>query len=124
MDYTPERRLEKGRPTVVREFMAHHQGMTLVALANGLLGDPMPRRFHAEPRVRATELLLQERIPAAAPILRPPEDLTAPPPPAREAALPMSRRLTTPHTDQPRTHWLSNGLYHVMLTNAGSGRSS
>ena len=51
--------------TVVRAFMAHHQGMTLVSLANVLLGDPMVRRFHADPRVQATELLLQERVPRA-----------------------------------------------------------
>ena len=37
--------------------------MTLVALANALLGDRMVERFHAEPRVQATELLLQERVP-------------------------------------------------------------
>ena len=43
--------------------MAHHQGMSLVALTNALLADVMPRRFHAEPMVRAIELLLQERIP-------------------------------------------------------------
>ena len=37
--------------------------MTLVALANALLGDRMIERFHADPRVQATELLLQERVP-------------------------------------------------------------
>src|SRR5207244_1187997 len=37
--------------------------------------------------------------------------------------VPMSRRLTTPDTAVPRTHWLSNGRYSLMLTNAGSGRS-
>ena len=52
-------------------FMAHHQGMTLVALANVLLDDAMVRRFHADPRVQATELLLQERVPRAAPITQP-----------------------------------------------------
>ena len=59
------------RGTVVRTFMAHHQGMTLVALANVLLGDPMVRRFHADPRVQATELLLQERVPREAAITQP-----------------------------------------------------
>ncbi|HEY7922921.1 MAG TPA: glucoamylase family protein, partial [Vicinamibacteria bacterium] len=59
VDYTnasigePARDASRGAPggTVVRAFMAHHQGMTLVALANVLLGDPMVRRFHADPRV-------------------------------------------------------------------------
>ena len=48
---------------IVQSYLAHHQGMTLVALANVLLDDVMVHRFHADPRVRATELLLQERVP-------------------------------------------------------------
>src|SRR5258707_8812075 len=36
--------------SVVRTWMAHHQGMTLVSIANVLLGRPMVRRFHADPR--------------------------------------------------------------------------
>ena len=65
IDYTRSRLPEGHRSLVVRCFMAHHQGMSLVALANCLLGAPMVRRFHAEPMVRATELLLQERVPGS-----------------------------------------------------------
>jgi cyclic beta-1,2-glucan synthetase len=50
--------------TIVRSFMAHHQGMGLLALCNALLGNAMQKRFHAEPIVAAAELLLQERVPA------------------------------------------------------------
>ena len=53
------------RAVIVRAFMAHHQGMSLVAMDNLVHGEPMVRRFHAEPRIRATELLLQERVPGA-----------------------------------------------------------
>ncbi len=59
------------RGTIVRAFLAHHQGMTLVALANVLLDDRMVKRFHADPRVQATELLLQERVPRQSPITQP-----------------------------------------------------
>jgi len=45
--------------------------MTLVSLSNALLGDMMVERFHADPRVQATELLLQERVPRQAPIAQP-----------------------------------------------------
>ena len=70
---TPRERVPRGeRRVVVRSYMAHHQGMSLVALANTLLADVMPRRFHAEPMVRAIDLLLQERIPAIRPSSRPP----------------------------------------------------
>ena len=84
----------------------------------------MPRRFHADPMVRAADLLLQERIPADSPIVE-----AAPYEPGRErSGRPagvslLSRRLTTPATAAPRTHLLSNTQYHVMVTNAGSGYS-
>jgi cyclic beta-1,2-glucan synthetase len=63
--------------------MAHHQGMTLVSIANVLLGDVMVERFHADRRIQATELLLQERIPREAPVIEPhPADETRTGPPA------------------------------------------
>jgi hypothetical protein len=54
------------RTVLVRAFMAHHQGMGLLAIANVLLGGPMQERFHADPLVQATEYLLQERVPMLA----------------------------------------------------------
>src|SRR3989338_1304009 len=81
IDFTPRRTDEADprpgpRPhgshgVVVQAYLAHHQGMTLVALANTLLGSPMVERFHADPRVQATELLLQERVPRHLPLTRP-----------------------------------------------------
>ncbi len=107
--------------SVVRAFMAHHQGMTLVALANVLLGDPMVRRFHADPRVQATELLLQERVPREAAITQPrpvEETRTASP-----AAVQPLRRFRSPHTLWPHAQFLSNGSYTTVVTNAGGGAS-
>jgi cyclic beta-1,2-glucan synthetase len=123
IDYTRDRLPEGRRCLVVRCFMAHHQGMSLVALVNTLGGAPMPRRFHSEPMVRATELLLQERLPRAAPTVETPQQDAVQAPPADEGSGLLSRRLTTPLTPGPRTHLLSGGQYSVMLTNAGSGFS-
>jgi cyclic beta-1,2-glucan synthetase len=107
---------------VVRVFMAHHQGMTLVSLANVLLGDPMVRRFHADARVQATELLLQERIPRHAPISQPrPVEETQVRGPAPALAV---RRFRSPHTRFPHAQFLSNGNYTTVVTNAGGGASS
>jgi cyclic beta-1,2-glucan synthetase len=107
--------------TTVRSFMAHHQGITLVALANVLLDDPMVRRFHSDPRVQATELLLQERVPRAAPITQPrPVEET------RHAALlpaPAARRFRSAHTLWPHAQFLSNGSYTTLVTNSGAGAS-
>ena len=106
---------------IIRTYMAHHQGMTLVALANVLLGQPMVERFHADPRVRATELLLQERIPRQAPVTQPrPAEATRISMPAPAVML---RRFRTPHTAYPHAQFLSNGSYTVVVTNAGGGAS-
>ena len=110
--------VEATAPIVVRTYMAHHQGMTLVALANALLSDRMVARFHADPRVQATELLLQERQPREVPTERvlPADDVqvTMPPP------LPM-RRYRTPHTVFPHSQALSNGRLISVISNAGGG---
>jgi cyclic beta-1,2-glucan synthetase len=111
----------EGRGTVVRSYLAHHQGMTLVSLANAVLGDPMVERFHADPRVRATELLLQERVPRQSPIMQPrpvEETRKAAPTPAAAA-----RRFRSPHTEFPHAQFLSNGNYTAVVTNAGGGAS-
>jgi cyclic beta-1,2-glucan synthetase len=125
IDYTPDRVPEDRRKVVVKSYMAHHQGMGFLALANVLLGDPFPRRLHDEPMVRATELLLQERVPWEAPLI----DVTAEAAATvvmstpREGEAAVSRRLITPDTALPRTHLISNGEYTVLLTSAGGGRS-
>ncbi len=122
IDYTAER-LEPGqRKAIVKTYMAHHAGMSLIALNNCLNGHAMTARFHAEPRVQAAELLLQERSPHLVPLDRPPDDHKVEEAPGR-VAQPLVRRYVTPHTVTPRTHLLSNGSYNVMVTNSGSGYS-
>ncbi|HWW94566.1 MAG TPA: glucoamylase family protein, partial [Vicinamibacteria bacterium] len=106
---------------VVRAYMAHHQGMTLVSLANALLGDPMVKRFHADPRVQATELLLQERVPRQAAVTQPrPVEETRVAGPVPALAI---RRFRSPHTRFPHAQFLSNGNYTAVVTNAGGGAS-
>ena len=63
IDYTPARLPPGKDQVVIPAFMAHHQGMIMVALDNLVHADIMQKRFHADPLVQATELLLQERIP-------------------------------------------------------------
>ncbi|HMC78477.1 MAG TPA: glucoamylase family protein, partial [Vicinamibacterales bacterium] len=107
---------------VVPTFMAHHQAMTLIALTNALLGDRMVDRFHADPRVQATELLLQERVPRHVGTIepRPLDEMRAAAP---AAAMPV-RRYRSPHTTFPHTQFLSNGNYVTSVTNAGGGAST
>ena len=124
IDYTPSRVPQGMNHAIVRSFMAHHQGMTLLALTHVLLDRPMQRRFMCDPLVRATQLLLQERVPSKGATVHPHafEQSTAARPPAPEAGAIM-RVFTEPNTPAPEVHVLSNGNYHVMATNAGGGYS-
>ncbi len=121
IDYTSSRVPEGQRGVIVRAYMAHHQGMSLLAISEHLTGGNMSARFHADPRVKATELLLQERVPHEAPIEEQTDEQARPPRPAKEVVreewLPL--RLDAP----PEVHLLSNGSYSVMLTAAGGGYS-
>jgi cyclic beta-1,2-glucan synthetase len=123
LDYTGPRLPEGARVAVVRAYMTHHQGMLLVAIANTLDGGAMRARFHAEPIVQATELLLQERTPRDVAVARPRAEEVAAVGDVREFIPPVVRRFTSPHGSLPRTHLLSNGRYAVMVTTAGSGYS-
>ena len=123
LDYTPSRLPENTSVAIVRAFMAHHQGMTIVAVADALLDGAMRARFHAEPMVQATELLLQEGTPRDVAVLRPWEADAKSPGKVLQPGPQGGRRLATAHTASVATHLLSNGRYTVMLTAAGSGYS-
>ena len=123
LDYTRTRLPAGDTVAVVRTYFAHHQGMTLVALSNVLNNGAMRNRFHSEPMVQATELLLQERTPRDVLVTQPRAGEVPVAARVRELIPPVLRRFTTPHTPTPRTHLLSNGRYAVMLTAAGSGYS-
>jgi cyclic beta-1,2-glucan synthetase len=123
LDYTKTRLPEGEDVAVIRAFMAHHQGMSLVALANVLEDGVMRARFHADPIVQATELLLQERTPRDVLVARPRAEEVSAAAKVRDVIAPVVRRFTTADDPTPRTQLLSNGNYTVMLTAAGSGYS-
>ena len=97
--------------------------MTIVAIADALLDGTMRARFHAEPMVQATELLLQEGTPRDVAVVRPWEAEAKSDATVRQTGAHGGRRLATAHTAAIATHLLSNGRYAVMLTAAGSGYS-
>jgi cyclic beta-1,2-glucan synthetase len=123
LDYTRARVPEGERVAIVRAYLAHHQGMSVVALANVLTDGAMHTRFHAAPIIQATELLLQERTPHDVLVAGPRAEDVSAAAYVREFVPPVVRRFTTPHDAVPRTHLLSNGRYAVMVTTAGSGSS-
>ncbi len=122
VDYTASR-MERGQSSaIVRSFMAHHQGMNLLSLAHLMLERPMQRRFESDPQFKATLLLLQERIPKASAfhkhVAEHSEGGAFIDAPEKLAQAPIGA-----NTPNPEVQLLSNGRYHVMVTNAGGGYS-
>ena len=122
VDYTPSRQRRGESSAVIQSFMAHHQGMSLLSLAYLLLGRPMQRRFESDPLFQATMLLLQERIPKATAFFAHATELSDILMISSEPQIPV-RVLKNPDTPIPEVQLLSNGRYHVMVTNAGGGYS-
>ncbi len=123
VDYTPGRVPAGKERAVVKAYMAHHQGMSLVTLGNMLTGDRMQERFHADPVVRSAELLLQERVPRRTQLARPHVEEVRFVRAVRELPPPVDRSYPLAGTPVPATHFLSNGSYSVMVTNGGGGYS-
>jgi cyclic beta-1,2-glucan synthetase len=122
IDYTASRLPRGQSSTVIRSFMAHHQGMIFLSLAYLILDRPMQKRFESDPMFQATTLLLQERVPKAAAYHLHTTEVSAIRATANESAMPM-RVISSPTTPVPEVQLLSNGHYHVMVTNAGGGYS-
>ncbi len=120
IDYTPSRVPRGQSSAIVYSFMAHHQGMSLLSLAYLLLDKPMQKLFESEPQFKATLLLLQERIPKASTFFAHTTDIADI---TYTSAGQDTRIIVTPHTVIPAVQLLSNGRYHVMITNSGGGYS-
>ncbi len=122
IDYTSARLPPDSKKVFVRSFMAHHQGMSFLALSYYLHHQPMQRRFVADPLFQATLLLLQERRPK-------PTAYYLQIPKAPNATVSSHRPETSirvfnsPNTRTPQVQLLSNGSYHLVLTQAGGGYS-
>ncbi|HEX9115954.1 MAG TPA: glucoamylase family protein [Anaerolineae bacterium] len=129
LDFTPARVPLGQEHALVQEYMAHHQGMILMALDNFLSAHArgqdgvMIERFHSDPRLQSVDLLLQERVPADVPLEFPqPGDLA----PTRRTVTPViSLPWTVPAegAPAPHIHYLSNGHYSLLITASGGGVS-
>lgn len=121
IDYTTSRLPVSKNSMIIRSFMAHHQGMSLLALSYLLHNQPMQKRFAADPLFQSALLLLQERTPKAnASYYHTPTTHNVTQTIAKNPETTM-RIFTNPDMRMPQIQLLSNGRYHVMLTHAGSG---
>jgi len=120
IDYS--RRAEPGGAAgiIIHCYMVHHQGMSLLAYDNALNDNAMRRRFHSDPRIRATEPLLHEHIPEH---ILPTAGEAHEERPQRRTIHPVGAGVATqtPDIASPRIHLLSNGTCSVTVTNSGGG---
>ncbi|WP_218939141.1 GH36-type glycosyl hydrolase domain-containing protein [Pseudomonas nicosulfuronedens] len=123
LDFTRSRLQDGESVAIVCSFMAHHQGMSIVAIANTLQHGRMRCRLHREPMIQASELLLQERVPRDVALGHPRAEEVTVAPSDTIADASTLRRVDAMHDGPPITHLLSNGRYALMLTASGGGYS-
>ncbi|WAV90960.1 cyclic beta 1-2 glucan synthetase [Oxalobacter aliiformigenes] len=122
IDYTQARLTRGQNYAIVQSYMAHHQGMGFLALESYLLDQPMQKRFAADPWFQATLPLLHERIPKTVAYYERTPNLSKTQMASIPAEMP-TRIYTSPDTRIPEVQLLSNGSYHVMVTQSGGGYS-
>jgi cyclic beta-1,2-glucan synthetase len=123
IDYTPGHVPPERRSVIVKAFMAHHQGMTLVALCNLLCNWPMQRRFFADARVKASGLLLEERVPTSAPTIPVRADQAASPL-LGEPELRLTDHVGLGNAGVPRLHLLGHGELSSIISAYGTGATT
>ncbi|HAQ60727.1 TPA: cyclic beta 1-2 glucan synthetase, partial [Candidatus Delongbacteria bacterium] len=123
IDYTPSRIPHKKESVIIQSFMAHHQGMGFLSLAYLLLNRPMQKRFESAPMFQAANLLLQERIPRNSALYSHKIGETTELYSDTDNQISSVRMFDNPDTPFPEVQLLSNGRYHLMVTNAGGGYS-
>ncbi len=123
IDYTPAHLTEGTTFKLVKTYMVHHHGMSLIAMENVLNGESTRNSFHADPRIKSCELLLQERIPKGTPI-KEPHPIDAELEPSTKSAdqyVADHAGINELDLSPPRLHTLSNGSFSTVITHAGSG---
>ena len=122
-DFTPARAAFNGQSSIVKNFMAHHQGMSILALNNFFYDNIMQRRFHTNPVIKSAEAILQERMPFKVVITKEQKEEYQSFKRKNQDEPEVIRKYGIPNSVLPNVHLLSNGSYSVMVTDGGSGYS-
>ncbi|WP_408014898.1 GH36-type glycosyl hydrolase domain-containing protein [Rouxiella aceris] len=122
LDYTPARLARGQLYIIIRSYMAHHQGMSFLALSHLLLNAPMVERFAANPVYQSARLLLQERMPDAVELYSPRRHFESVDNALKSRDQPL-RKFTDAASPLPEVQLLANSRYQLMLTQAGGGYS-
>jgi cyclic beta-1,2-glucan synthetase len=124
VDFTPTRVPEGQTCAVVYNYMAHHHGMSIAAVANVAFNGHLRELFHSDPVIEAAELLLQEKAPREIPVMSAKHEANQPGNNVGDnLPRPEIRTIDNPEVKDRQAVFLSNGHYSLMLTTGGSGYS-
>jgi cyclic beta-1,2-glucan synthetase len=124
IDFTTERLGPNEKSIIVKSYMAHHEGMSLLSINNYLNNKIFQTRFFADPSINAAKLLLQEKIPQNHIVVKQKNEKVLPIKSVVTHDSATYRRYTEPDLTLPNVHILSNGFYTVLATDRGTGYSS
>ncbi len=121
LDFTPSRLPDNVKSVVVRNYMAHHHGMSILAVSNVVFEGRLREQFHSDQVIEAAELLLQEKAPREVPVLTTRQMTNEPLAGRSELPSPAHRIIDDPLRQEAAIALLSNGHYSLMLTARGTG---
>jgi cyclic beta-1,2-glucan synthetase len=123
VDFTPTRVPEGSRCAVVENYMAHHHGMSIAAVANVVFNGMLRELFHSDPVIEAAELLIEEKAPREVKVMSAKQEPSKPGGTQADLARPQIRTILDPAERERELVFLSNGHYSVMLGANGAGYS-
>ncbi len=116
-DYT-KNRVSGKEFRIVRSFMAHHIGMSMLSTVNALKNNTMQKRFMRDKAMLGAESLLKEKIPKGAPVFKDIYDkkiVTV-----REKTDKKSRISENPCVFSPKATAFSNGMLTTVISDVGT----
>ena len=122
IDYTPTR-LKKGEKcAVVKTYMAHHQGLILLAINNLFKNNIMQKRFMENPELKAIDILLQEKMPENIIITKEKKEKVEKIKYVYDNNYSV-REITKPNLKIPQINVISSNEYTVVMNAKGEGYS-
>ncbi len=122
LDFTPGRISGAGSHVPVQAYMAHHQGMTMAAIANVLGDDILVRRVAREKSLRAVDLLLHEQVPWDVPADKSRADEAWERHADTHAPTVPAPWVPSPDATSPQMQLLGNGRMSSLISASGAGR--
>lgn len=123
IDYTPTR-LKKGQEyAIVKTYMAHHQGLILLAINNLFSNYILQKRFMANPELEAIDILLQEKMPENVILTKEEKEKVEKIKYTQENDYYTQREITKAYSRIPQINSISSHNYTIMMDSKGAGYS-